>query len=191
MKKTDASGHDNNEYTEGNPALNIPATVVGSEEMNNIQNEIVAVVEAAGITLDGSDQDQMLQAINIGISEGGLGATTLNVSQSLLDNQAATTINGLEFSAASELAVDIRYHVLRRDDSDNYVESGKIHLSYNSETTSWDISVDTNDHSGNTKAPGQITFTVNASGQVQYATTSFGGANYSGLIKASFNKVIV
>ena len=65
LKRTDADGHDSNRYTEGNPSLGVPATVVGAEEMNNIQEEIATTVEGAGLTVDqtGSSEGQLLQAI--------------------------------------------------------------------------------------------------------------------------------
>ena len=59
------------EFTEGNPGTGTPATRVEAEWLNVIQAELVAVVEAASITLDqtGVDRDQVLEAINYLIAQ--------------------------------------------------------------------------------------------------------------------------
>ena len=41
MQAIDGAGHDNNEFTEGNPADGTPATVVTSKYMNGIQKELL------------------------------------------------------------------------------------------------------------------------------------------------------
>lgn len=75
MHKIDAPGHDNNEFTEGDPVLAVPATTVGAKWLTSVQREIVAVIEDAGITLDDSIDTQLLQAI--GQLGGGGGARNL------------------------------------------------------------------------------------------------------------------
>lgn len=66
MKRTDAFGATiDNRYTAGNPATSVPATVVGESEMNNIQEEICNFIEAQGIALDGGDEEQLIEALNI------------------------------------------------------------------------------------------------------------------------------
>jgi len=64
MQRTVAPGNDNNLYTEGDPGLSIPATVVGALEMNNIQEELCNFIESVGITLDSGDLTQLEQAID-------------------------------------------------------------------------------------------------------------------------------
>lgn len=50
-------------FTEGNPLLSIPPTVVSGDWANAVQEELSAVVEAAGLTLDKGDPRQVLQAL--------------------------------------------------------------------------------------------------------------------------------
>lgn len=66
MKKIDnATATVDNQFTGGNPVTATPATILDAEWLNVLQNEVVAVVEAGGATLDqtGVDRDQMLTAI--------------------------------------------------------------------------------------------------------------------------------
>ncbi len=61
---------EDNRFTEGNPASGVPATVVTEDWLNNVQEEIIAVIAAAEIDLDGEDQTQLLQALAIMIANG-------------------------------------------------------------------------------------------------------------------------
>lgn len=58
-------------WRNGNKAQGIPATEFNADWPNNVQEEICNVIEAAGITLDGNNRAQLLQAIR-GIIAGGL-----------------------------------------------------------------------------------------------------------------------
>lgn len=51
-------------YTDGSPPLT-PATVVGSKWMNAVQEELLAVIEEAGLTPDDANGDQVLEALNV------------------------------------------------------------------------------------------------------------------------------
>ena len=50
-------------FTNGNPALGIPATVVDQDWLNRIQEEILSVLTAAGVTPVKSNYSQLLAAI--------------------------------------------------------------------------------------------------------------------------------
>ncbi|HEL3750019.1 TPA: hypothetical protein UMV35_002316 [Stenotrophomonas maltophilia] len=50
-------------FTEGNPTIGVPATVVSADWLNAVQEEICRVVEGAGLTLHKSERDQLWQAI--------------------------------------------------------------------------------------------------------------------------------
>ena len=52
-----------NKFTDGDPAQNIPATTLEEKWHNDVQEEICAVIENAGISLDPADQTQLLQAL--------------------------------------------------------------------------------------------------------------------------------
>lgn len=50
-------------FTEGNPALSIPATTVTGAWLNAVQEEIAGVIESAGMTLDKDDDGQLAKAV--------------------------------------------------------------------------------------------------------------------------------
>lgn len=52
-------------FTSGDPVSGVPATVVTADFMNIVQEEMVSVLEAAGIAPDKADNEQLLAAINI------------------------------------------------------------------------------------------------------------------------------
>jgi hypothetical protein len=52
-------------FTKGNPGGGIPATVVDDHWLNTVQEEICAVVVAAGLTLDKANLGQLLAAIQL------------------------------------------------------------------------------------------------------------------------------
>lgn len=51
------------EFTEGNPAAGVPATLLKAAWFNAIQRELVALVSGAGINLSASDDSQVLKAV--------------------------------------------------------------------------------------------------------------------------------
>jgi hypothetical protein len=52
-----------NEFTNGNPGTGVAATVVDATWMNMVQRELVALVEAVGLTPTKGDDDQVLEAL--------------------------------------------------------------------------------------------------------------------------------
>jgi len=67
MHRTDGADNVNNRFTD-----NIPGTVVGASWLNAVQEEIVGVIEGAGMSLNSSSADsadQLLAAINSLIDE--------------------------------------------------------------------------------------------------------------------------
>ena len=71
MHRTDSPGSTpQNGFTDGDVQTGTEATTVGAKFMNTLQEEVAAVVEAAGIVLDENDNGQLLQAL--GGAGGGL-----------------------------------------------------------------------------------------------------------------------
>ncbi len=64
MHRIDGPGHDNNQFTEGDPQIPTPATTVTADILNALQEEIASVIEGSGDTLDKADNGQLLQAID-------------------------------------------------------------------------------------------------------------------------------
>ncbi|MDE2106940.1 MAG: hypothetical protein KGL39_57530 [Patescibacteria group bacterium] len=57
-------------FTDGNPALGIPATIVSADWLNSITDELIALLSAAGITPAKATRNQVLAAINYLIKAG-------------------------------------------------------------------------------------------------------------------------
>ena len=76
MHRIDGPGYaPGNAFTEGNPAVPTPATVVTADWLNAVQEEIAGVIEGAGDTLDKPDNGQLLAAINTLIAAAVAGFT--------------------------------------------------------------------------------------------------------------------
>lgn len=65
-------GHVNNRFSVGNPATGQQSTRFGAKWPNDVQDELVNLIEAAGLTLDAEDQTQLLQAVQALSSQGGI-----------------------------------------------------------------------------------------------------------------------
>lgn len=173
MKRTTAEANDGNRYTEGNPALGIPATVVGAEEMNNIQEEIVNVVLDAGLTLNGSDEDQLLEALQIIFGRG-----VTQYSQAIVNNQAAgLDITGVVFDKTEIKAARLLFDIFRRDDAQDKNESGEIYVYHNTETDTWAV------QHFSVGDDAEVEFAILSSGQLQYTSSNFAGGNHAGTLR--------
>lgn len=95
-------------FPQPNPGGGVPAAVPGYEWYNNIQEEVIAPILAAGLTLDGNDRTQLLQAINRLIASGPAktpvrAATTANIAT--LAGGAPNTLDGVALAANDRILV--------------------------------------------------------------------------------------
>lgn len=174
MKRTTADANDSNRYTEGNPSLGIPATVVGAEEMNNIQEELCNVVEAAGITLDGSVEDQVLQALQILIAGGGIPAASGQKTQTINNNASAVDVTDLLFNSANTKAFRVLFDIHRQSSTTNADETGEIFGTFDPVANSWKVEADSKNGDAG------VTWSISAVGQLKYSSTNYGGVSYAG-----------
>ena len=63
-------------FTEGNPTIPVPATVVTDDWLNAVQEELVAVITGAGLELEKSDNTQLWQAITTAVDNARPGLAT-------------------------------------------------------------------------------------------------------------------
>lgn len=64
MFRIDSSGATvDNRFTEGDPALSIPATVVSADWLNHVQEEILKTIEEMGLTPDKGNENQLYPAL--------------------------------------------------------------------------------------------------------------------------------
>ena len=181
MKRTTADGHSSNTYTEGNPSLGVPATVVGAIEMNNIQEELALLVEASGLTVDqtGATLNQVTHAIGILQEQGG----TINASQSVADAQAvAADVTALIFDKTKTKSAKMLIDIHRRDDGQSSNELFEAAAIYDPEGDAWSLSFTSQgDDAG-------VVLSITGTGQIQYVSDSYGGANYAGTLRVSHVK---
>ena len=174
MKRTTAEANDGNRYTEGNPTLGVPATVVGAEEMNNIQEEIVNVVLAAGITLNGSDEDQLLEALGVFFARGGTTQSTATIA----NNQTDQDVTGLSFDETATKGAVFTYDIQRSTDTVNAGETGKAFVRYDPVADDWEIEAQALSDSG-------VTLSIGSDGQVKYTSDNMAGSSYAGTMRFS------
>ncbi|WP_341893895.1 hypothetical protein [Ferrovibrio terrae] len=93
-------------FTHGNAGLDVPATPVESWWLNMVTQELAAVVAAAGLTRDKTNNAQVVQAINALITAGVpslANVAFLNQVQSFSKAQGSTA---KVLTAASPVAID-------------------------------------------------------------------------------------
>lgn len=91
-----------NKFSEGNPATGVEATWMTDDWANSVQEELAAVIEAAGIVLDKANNTQLLAAIQ---TMGMLGAPSILAVETTL-----TAAHGMFFANPAEGEV-ISYHL--------------------------------------------------------------------------------
>jgi hypothetical protein len=198
MHKIDGDGATvANEFTEGNAGLAIPATTVTAAWANAVQNEIVNVVEEAGLTLLTSGTEtgtQLLEAIQLLIGLGGLAAP---ISLTVANNQAsATDVTGFpNFDTTEVRMLEFLFQVVRKTDSENLLQSGRVYLNYDANTTTWTVSKLSVGSLDEDDAIDVVDFVVtNVSGtefKLQYKTSNMAGASYAGTLRITDIKTVL
>ena len=179
MHRTDADGATvGNLFTEGNPSLSIPATVVGQDWLNDVQEELASLIENEGIALVKGTQDQLADAINLMIQKGGKSGS--QISQAILNNQAsADNISGLSFDSADFKAGSFEFDIHRQTDTQDEQETGTAFVTYDPVALDWRISVQSSfDDAG-------IVFDISSGGQVSYTSDDLTGTSYTGTLRVA------
>lgn len=188
MKRTNATGSTvNNLFTNGNPSLSIPATVVDDSWLNSLQEEAANVIEAAGLTLDqtGVDDTQLLQAVNLLIASGGQTQLSFTVANNI---GSPTNITGLLFDANVTKAAIVEYAISRKTDtaSSEVFEVGQQRFIYDDVGLAWRSA-----SGGSSFDDSAVIFSITSGGQVRYTSSNISGANYVGTMKALIRKIKV
>lgn len=179
-----------NQFTEGNPNLAIPATVVSAAIMNALQEELCSVIEGYGLTLLTSGTDTWGQLKSALEKIHLLGGRSTSISQAIANNQAsaADVASFPTFDKTVTKSIEFFFTVQRRTDTNNAKESGRGYITYDSETNVWDVAI----LSGHDNAG--ITFSVvSVSGNIyklQYTSDNMAGSSYAGTMKITDIKEI-
>lgn len=189
MHRIDSDGATvDNKFTEGNAALSVPATVVSAAIMNDIQEELCNTVEGLGITLVKGNQTQLMAALLELAKRGGRAAP---IVATIANNQAsAADVTGFPvFLSTQIVCIEFLYSIFRRTDSGNVKESGRAFITWNSETSAWEISqIKVHDESGVVLEVGP---TGNANEfKLRYTSDSIAGASYDGKMRITDIKTV-
>jgi hypothetical protein len=168
MKRTTAFGNSSNRYTEGNPALGVPPTVVGAEEMNNIQEGACEHRPRGGH----DSQRKHREPSDFGNSRVDRMGRKPNQAHPGKQSGIAADVTGLLFDHTTHVGAKVPFQITRFSDVGRYMESGELHVQYDA-VDGWRIT-----STSNFDDP-LIAFSVNSAGQVQYTSSNNTGANHS------------
>jgi len=158
-----------NKFTDGDPAIPIPATVIDAKWLNVNQEEGVVIVLDQKISLDqtGTITNQLQDALGM-----------KNGEQDILNNQAsALDITGLVFDKTVYKAARILFAIDRQTDTQNVNEMGEMFVMHDAVADNWKLSFDSKfDNSG-------VILSIDSSGQVQYTSDDLSGPSYQGKIR--------
>lgn len=146
MFRIDSSGATvANRFTEGDPALSIPATVVSADFLNNVQEEFCKTIEEMGIVLDKLDENQHYDALLEMHRRGGRKLpylATLANNTGPVDLQDTNNGNALfSFNKTIVKAFVADIDIERRTDTQNYQETGKLYVTYDTNDDEWKVSL--------------------------------------------------
>lgn len=142
MFRIDSAGATvDNRFTEGDPALSIPATVVSDEWLNNVQEEIVLPIEKMGIVLDKLDEGQLWQALLAFFLNGG----RENVFRHTLANNTgpADVVDNNDGGATLSVFTDdtktkiMFFDIERKTDTQIIKEYGLLFIAYDSKNAAF------------------------------------------------------
>jgi len=177
MHRIDAPGFaPGNLFTEGNPALSIPATEVSDDWLNDVQEEMANFIESRGITLVKGTQTQLTTAILDAIGGGG---TNIKLDP-LANNAVNQVITGLVFDKLLTKAAMINFDIHRETASSNVQETGILVATHDSKDDIWRISLLSSalDDAG-------CTFNITNTGQVRITSDDLTGTGYAGQIRVT------
>lgn len=186
MKRVAAEGATpDNYFTDGNPQTAVPATVLNSDYMNILQEEIAAVIESAGMELDQlklfqdpatpHDVTQLLKAIKIHASgEYAQQVFTLLNNQSVFQNVTGLNLDKAKYKSA-KYAVDIHL----KTDTEERSAMGELTIITlpGANTCKAFLNLDGDDM--------EVVIDVSNTGQVQYKTPNISGSNFTGKLRYS------
>lgn len=162
-------------FTEGNPATATPATVVSADWANTVQEELIALLTAAGIAPSKTDRDQVLEAIKF-LIENKVSVPDFVVA----NNQSVDAdITGLVFDKTLFKSAIITMDVYRKDVGQENSSIVTLKAVYKPVANAWTLlgPQEDGDETG-------MTFTiVPATGQIQYQSTNYAGGVYVGVAK--------
>ena len=168
-----------NRYTEGDPALSIPATVVSAEALNSFQEEIIKPIEEMGITLAKANEGQLWEALLEFALRGGRKDPVTHV---LANNTANADVTGYPvLNKSAHVMRAATYYIERKTDSSSVVECGILFCRYNSADDDWEQESFT--FFGDAGAVFNIEQADTDAAVLEVTTDTLAGASYVGTLK--------
>lgn len=171
---TEAEGGVVGYFTEGNPATSTPATVFSADWGNTIQEELIALLTAAGVTPSKTDRDQVLESIRWLIENDKAVADFV-----VANNASAQNVTGLIFDKTIYKSAAIEFDLYRKTDAPTELSSVvKLTAIYKPVANTWTMLQSSEGDDC------EVTFSIDSSGQVKYTSSNLAGANYAGSIRS-------
>lgn len=159
-------------FWEGNPALGQSATHVSADWLNSVQAELLAVIEAAGLTPTKGVNNQLLAALT-GLTEDGV-----SVAPFAIANNGAGAITGLIFDSDDFKSAVVEFDLRRKTDVESAIFIGRLTAAFDG--TAWLLLGPSGESHGDD--PG-VAFTIDATtGQISYSSSNMSGTGYDGVI---------
>ena len=127
-----------NKFTEGDPGLGVPATVVSADWLNDtVQEELCTFVELMDIALSKVDNTQFQQAMLEFFLRGG---RENPISHALANNAGPVDVTGYTFDKTVAKAKICLFTIERKTDTKNVQETGTLFITYDSADDEWKVS---------------------------------------------------
>lgn len=169
-------------FTQGNPSTSTPATVVAAWFLNQVQEELLAVIVAAGITPSKTTYNQLLQALGI------ITQATQEATFAVANNQVApANVTGMVIDKTLYTSADIIADLYRKDAGQEHRARVKLTAIYLPVANTWELLGP--ELIGEDYDTMGVGFTINAStGQVQYVSSNYAGGSYVGELRFKMNR---
>lgn len=171
-------------FTIGNPTLSVPATIVPAWWLNSIQEEILAVLAAAGVTPDKAINTQLRDSI-LGIAQN-YQETTFSIA----NNQSSfANVTGMVLNKTLYTSAVIQFDAYRKDGAQERRVRGRMYAIYKPILDIWELhGIETFGADDFATEVGMEFEIVAASGQVRYKSSNFGGGSYAGSLRFKFDR---
>jgi hypothetical protein len=171
-------------FTEGNPVSATPATRVSAAWLNAVQEELLNVITAAGLTPTKGTNNQLLASL-LGISQDYSEATfTVANNQSVAANVTNMVLNKANFKGAV-----IEFDLYRKDAVKERSVTGRMTLTHKTVLDAWVLSGPTIEGGDDDVDDIGVEFTVDAAtGQVEYTSSNYAGGTYVGALRFKMSR---
>lgn len=187
MFRIDSSGATiDNRFTEGDPSLSVPATVVSADWLNHVQEEVSKTIEEMGITLSKASENQHYAAL---LEMSLRGGRKLSYNADLANNTGPADIednnDGDALLIADKSLIKNKifiFDIERKTDTQIVKEYGLMFLGYNSKDDDFEDPkiISLNGDAGTTFTLAQIGATDEY--KLQYTTDDLTGTSYVGVV---------